>query len=379
MRCEYIGRLDDRGTRLDLLDEVEQRPAVVGLGEALALQEVPPLELGVGVEEAVGGDELDPGRVRPAAHQLAQDAGRRRLADRHRPGDADDEGGDGERLAEEVAGRLPQAVDRLDVEVQQPRERQVDVLDLAQVQPVAEAAQPGDVVLAQAHRVVLAQPGPGGAVEVDVRGRRGPGLVDPEARDRLLRRPHAAIMSHPAAGGPRGAADPHPGHLGAAAGCGESGPVARSVYAGGHVWNRRIRRPGRRRHGPGRRHGGPDPSGVPRLRLGGGGPGHRRRHRRGQACRQAREPALRARRAPPRGVAHRHRAHPLGHPRRPHGRQRAPAPGRRGRPAGADPQRHHRELPLAQARARGRRRRLRVGDRHRGGGQARRPRVRPRG
>ena len=37
--------------------------------------------------------------------------------------------------------------------------------------------------------------------------------------------------------------------------------------------------------------------------------------------------------APAAGRHHRHRAHPLGHPRRPHGPQRPPAPGRR-RPAG---------------------------------------------
>jgi glucosamine 6-phosphate synthetase-like amidotransferase/phosphosugar isomerase protein len=37
--------------------------------------------------------------------------------------------------------------------------------------------------------------------------------------------------------------------------------------------------------------------------------------------------------APARGVAHRHRAHPVGHPRRPDRRQRPPAPGWRGRQA----------------------------------------------
>ena len=48
---------------------------------------------------------------------------------------------------------------------------------------------------------------------------------------------------------------------------------------------------------------------------------------------------------------HRHRAHPLGDPRRPDRRERAPAPRRR-RQARADPQRHHRELLRAQGRAR---------------------------
>ena len=54
---------------------------------------------------------------------------------------------------------------------------------------------------------------------------------------------------------------------------------------------------------------------------------------------------------------HRHRAHPLGHPRRPDRPQRAPAPVRR-RPGRGDPQRDHRELRRAARRARGRRRRV---------------------
>ncbi len=43
---------------------------------------------------------------------------------------------------------------------------------------------------------------------------------------------------------------------------------------------------------------------------------------------------------------HRHRPHPLGHPRRPHRRQRPPAPGGR-RQDRRGPQRHHRELRRA--------------------------------
>jgi hypothetical protein len=77
--------------------------------------------------------------------QLAQDARRRRLADGDRPGDADDERRAVRRLAEERRGGGVQLVDARDVEVEQPRQRQVDLLDLVQVDPVAEAAQPVDV------------------------------------------------------------------------------------------------------------------------------------------------------------------------------------------------------------------------------------------
>ena len=75
-----------------------------------------------------------------------------------RPGDADDERHPGGPLAEELARRQPEAVGGLDVEVQQPGQGEVDLLDLAQVQPVPEAAQPCEVALLQAHRVALAQP-----------------------------------------------------------------------------------------------------------------------------------------------------------------------------------------------------------------------------
>ncbi len=141
----------------------------------------------------------------------------------------------------------------------------------------------------------------------------------------------------------------------------------------GHVRNRGLRRqPGQRgvrgaRWGARRRDGGSGPAGVPRVRLRGGRPGHRGRRRHPQEGRQAGQPRGRARGRPAAGVAHRHRAHPLGHPRRPDRPERPPAPGRR-RPVGSDPQRHHRELRLAQGRPARRRRGVRLRDRHRGGG-----------
>ena len=59
----------------------------------------------------------------------------------------------------------------------------------------------------------------------------------------------------------------------------------------------------------------------------------RGRHQVREAGRQAREPAPTPSSAPAPGVAHRHRAHPVGHPRRAHRRQRPPAPRRHdGRP-----------------------------------------------
>src|SRR6478735_7541449 len=165
----------DRGgdllhARLDLGHEPEQRPAVVGLGEALALQQPPALELGVGVEETVGRDELDPRGAGPAAEELAQDPGGRGLAHGDRAGDADEERRALGLLAQEVGGDPVQAGGGADVEVEQPRDRQVDLLDLLEVEPVPEPAQAGDVGFAQAQGVLVAQPGPRRTVELDVGG-----------------------------------------------------------------------------------------------------------------------------------------------------------------------------------------------------------------
>ena len=102
----------------------------------------------------------------------------------------------------------------------------------------------------------------------------------------------------------------------------------------------------------------------------------RRRPRHAQARRQARRAARRPHGHAARRRHHRHRPHPLGHPRRPDRRQRAPAPRRR-RQARRHPQRHHRELRRAQGRAARRGLHFPQRDRHRGRRRAARPRVPP--
>ena len=53
------------GAALDVAQERQQPARVVALGEALARHQPALLEHGVGMEEAVGGDEVDVGMVRP--------------------------------------------------------------------------------------------------------------------------------------------------------------------------------------------------------------------------------------------------------------------------------------------------------------------------
>ena len=142
-RCRRSGasrpaRVTSAAPGLHVGDEAGQRPPVVGLGEALARHQPAALELGVGQQEAVGGDQLDPRVLGPAGQQRLQQPGGGGLADRDAARDADDERG--ARLAVAVARaarkvfsapRRPRG--RGDVQVEQPGERQVDVRDLVQV------------------------------------------------------------------------------------------------------------------------------------------------------------------------------------------------------------------------------------------------------
>ena len=130
--------------RLHRRDESHQPAAVVALWKTLAVHQVSSLQLGVRVEEAVGGDEVDAGVVLPAGQQRLQHAGGGGLADRDAARDADDERhravGVLLRLAEELGGRGEQSLARRDLQVDQPGERQVDLFDLQQVQLLAETA-----------------------------------------------------------------------------------------------------------------------------------------------------------------------------------------------------------------------------------------------
>ena len=76
----------------------------------------------------------------------------------------------GVRLVEELLLLAVQPAGRLDVQAQQPGERQVDLADLVEVELVAEAAQRGELVLGERVLHLAGQRGPGGAVELDVGG-----------------------------------------------------------------------------------------------------------------------------------------------------------------------------------------------------------------
>ena len=308
---------------------------VVGLREALAVEQPAPLQLGVGVEEAVGGDQRDVGVLGPVRQHLLQHPRGGGLAHRHRPGEPDHERRarrgapvqEGLLLAVQLAGRA-------DVQAEQPGERQVDLLHLVEVQGVAEAAQPLDLLGRSGLSVSGREGRPGVAVELDV------------GRDLTL----------------VGAVPPD------MVGDSCSSPACRSARSAptrveGYVRDRRIRRA---EAGPGRRDRRPAPARVPRLRL--RRDRRRRRRHRGhqQAGRQAGQPREGDRRPAAARLPHRDRAHPLGHPRAPNDVNAHPHSGGSGRIALV----HNgiiENFADAPRPDRGRRPRDGVRDRHRGG------------
>ncbi len=84
--------------------------------------------------------------VGPAGEQRAQQARGRALADGDAARQTNDVRDPARALAEERGRDAAELVGRGDVQVEQPRQRVVHDLDLAQVQVVAEAAQGGQLV-----------------------------------------------------------------------------------------------------------------------------------------------------------------------------------------------------------------------------------------
>ncbi len=162
-------RIDRRPHRppagLDVGEKAQQRRQIVALRKALFLHQAFAVKHGVWIKKAVGGDEIDLGHVRPARQQGLQHARRGRFADRNRAADPDDVRHLGIFGAEKALLRAKQPLRRRDVERQQPRQRQIDFLDLRHVEPVVHRAQPRDLGRLQRHRRILAQRRPFGARE----------------------------------------------------------------------------------------------------------------------------------------------------------------------------------------------------------------------
>ena len=156
-------------TGLQRGEEPEQRAHVVALGEALAAHQPARLEHRVGEQEAVGGHEVDARVLGPAAEHRLQQARNRALPGRDAAADTDHVRHACVQMAEERLGDDAQVASRREAQVQQPREREVNLFDLAHLERFAAATQRLDVGLAERQRRRRAQCAPLRAIEVDVR------------------------------------------------------------------------------------------------------------------------------------------------------------------------------------------------------------------
>src|SRR6185295_16651907 len=163
------------GARLDGRHEPHQRAPVVALRETFAVHQVSTRQLGVRVQEAVGGDQVDLRVVPESRQKRLQHTGGGGLAHGDASCDADDERHRPVRillwLTEELRGRGKQPLARRDLKVDQPGERQVDLFDLERVEFLAEAAKLKHLVFGQLHRRRHAQRAPLTPVELHVGAR----------------------------------------------------------------------------------------------------------------------------------------------------------------------------------------------------------------
>ena len=122
------------GSSLGPGDEFEESSAVVALGEAFSVHQPSLLQHRVGIEETVGGHQLDTRVLRPSGEELLENSGDRRLPHRHRTGDPDQEGSGPRRGTEECVGDGRQLMAALDVKVEETREGEETVLDHVDVE-----------------------------------------------------------------------------------------------------------------------------------------------------------------------------------------------------------------------------------------------------
>ncbi len=144
-------------SRADVGDKLHQMTDIVGLGESLAAHQAALLQHLVGIEKAVGGNQLYPRVLRPTLQQRLQDARRGALAAGHTARDADDVGALASGLAEKLLQHPAATLLGLDVEIEQTGERQIDLFDFPQWHLLVDPAQGLQIVLGQGQGDRIAQ------------------------------------------------------------------------------------------------------------------------------------------------------------------------------------------------------------------------------
>jgi hypothetical protein len=156
---------------LEIRHEPQERAPVVALREPLASQDPALDQHRVRQQESVGGDKLDLPRRPQRLQQPHDQPGRGRLADRDAPAQRDQERHRVRQLAQKRALRGRQLARGQDPQLEQLRQRQVDVSDFVDRHRLAEPGKPGELVVTE-RRPAAARLPPAGALDGDERGRR---------------------------------------------------------------------------------------------------------------------------------------------------------------------------------------------------------------
>jgi len=114
-------------------------------------------EHGVGLQEPVGCHQIDVRMVRPLRQQGLQDSRGRALSNGNTSGDADHVRHFRGRIVQEGIGRLVQRLRRRDIQVQEPGERKVDLLDHRQRDLIVQPAEREEVRFGQQERRLIAK------------------------------------------------------------------------------------------------------------------------------------------------------------------------------------------------------------------------------
>ena len=139
--------------RFDIGEEAQQQSLIVAFRKSFALHEPARFERGIGMQKAVGCDQRHFAVVRPARERSAQHARKRAFADRDATRDADDVRNLQRRgRPHEFAPRLVQVLYRRHVQIQQPRQRHVNIRHFAKRDLLVDAAQGRQVFFVQQQR-----------------------------------------------------------------------------------------------------------------------------------------------------------------------------------------------------------------------------------
>nr|GEZ30648.1 hypothetical protein [Tanacetum cinerariifolium] len=153
-------RADFRRARLEVREKLDHALAIVAFRKALAVHDAVGHKPGIGVQKTVGGDQIDPWMIRPARHQGLQHPGKRALAHRDAAGHRHyirlTFGGPSQKGVLDAV----QIARRADVQIDQARQRQVNVGDILKGNVLVHAPQCRQIFLRQRQWRTGTQPRP---------------------------------------------------------------------------------------------------------------------------------------------------------------------------------------------------------------------------